>query len=237
MRALLTFLRRLSRTRHQQLLDIIIAKKSVPGTQLSTSSISATSTEVDKSQEYQQALYASPLGVNQDSVRSPEHYPFNGFGFEKSEATPTSWTKQSLGHLSQNYLFGSLEIKSWLHFLQNGPTRRLPTDDFKAQCGYQTSITFRPAEWLVKFGAKYGFHACIVNDFTQGWQHKLETFCPVPDNSPIFHLCSTGNLAAVRDLLSAGHASVRDTDSLGRTPLHVSARVTEYPTHNPMSRV
>ena len=216
-------------------MDIITQKKFAPGMQLSTFSMSATSIEVAIPQEYPQAIHPSPLVTNQDSVRSREHSPFDGCRIQKSIANPIMWTKRSLGHISQSYVFGSLEIKSWLHFLQSDSTGRPPSDYFKARCEYQTSITFRPAEWLVKLGAKYGFHACIVKDFTHGWQHKLETFCPVPDDSPIFHLCSTGNLAPVRDLLSTGRASVRDTDSLGRTPLHVSARITAYPTHYPVS--
>ena len=55
----------------------------------------------------------------------------------------------------------------------------------------------------------------------------LDTFRPVPDDAPIFKFCTEGLLSAVRRLLIEGQASVRDTDSRGRTALHVS-RVYTY---------
>ena len=218
LKALLTSRSRLSRVRHQQLLDTIAEKRFMRDMQLSA----FPSGEVAVRQGLRQALYPSPFGTNHDSVHSPEGSPTSRLSIQKSMVTPTLWTKRSLGHFPQEWFFGSLEIKSWLHLQQTDSTGGPPTDYSKAPFEYQTWITFRPANWLVKLGAKHGFHAYLAESSTQGWQHHLKTFCPVPNDAPIFQLCSTGNLAAVRDMLSGGHASVRDTDSLGRTPLHVS---------------
>ena len=86
---------------------------------------------------------------------------------------------------------------------------------------YKTSYTISPAPWLVRLGFHYGFHLGFLSS-TQGWKNTLKTFCPVPDDALIFEFCRQGNVSAVRRLLSKGHASVRDTDSRGYTPLHVS---------------
>ncbi|MCJ1381633.1 hypothetical protein MMC17_004744 [Xylographa soralifera] len=45
----------------------------------------------------------------------------------------------------------------------------------------------------------------------------------IPDNAPVFHCCKTGNLLGLQKILSERSASVRDTDSQGRTPLHFAA--------------
>ena len=89
------------------------------------------------------------------------------------------------------------------------------------QYEYRTSYTIYPAQWLVRLGLQYGFHLRFVSS-TQGWKNTLKTFCPVPDDALIFDFCREGNVHAVRKLLSGGHASVRDTESEGFTPLHVS---------------
>ena len=86
---------------------------------------------------------------------------------------------------------------------------------------YKTSYTISPAPWLVHLGFHYGLHLGFLSS-TQGWKNTLKTFCPVPDDALIFEFCRQGNVPAVRSLLSGGHASVRDTDSRGYTPLHVS---------------
>ena len=86
---------------------------------------------------------------------------------------------------------------------------------------YKTSYTISPAPWLVRLGFHYGLHLGFLS-FTQGLKTTLQTFCPVPDDALIFEFCKEGNVSAVRRLFSRGHASVRDTDSRGYTPLHVS---------------
>lgn len=203
--------------------------------QLSTFPKYDTLIEVAPPQACQQALYPPQVEANHDFVRKTECSPMSKFSIQKNMMTLTLWTKRSLGHFHQSFFFGSLEIKSWLHLLRNDSAGRPPTDYSKARFEYHTSVTFRPVEWLVNLGAKYGFHACIINYSAQGWQHNLKIFCPVPDDAPIFQMCSIGNLTAVRDLLSGGYASVRDTDSSGRTPLLVSVPESLwFPSHHPV---
>lgn len=85
----------------------------------------------------------------------------------------------------------------------------------------ETSYTISPAPWLIRLGFQYGLHCRWLSSSSQGWKNSLETIRPVPDDALIFDFCKTGNLPAVQKLLSSGHASVRDTDSRGYTPLHV----------------
>ena len=87
---------------------------------------------------------------------------------------------------------------------------------------HETSYTVYPAGWLIRLGIRYGLHLKFLSSSTQGWKPTLKPFCPVPDDALIFEFCKQGNTDAVRVLLSSGDASVRDTDSRGYTPLHVS---------------
>ena len=87
---------------------------------------------------------------------------------------------------------------------------------------HETSYTVYPAGWLVRLGVRYGFCLKLGSSATQVWKTSLKPFCPVPDDALIFEFCKQGNTSAVRKLLSGGYASVRDTDSRGYTPLHVS---------------
>ena len=87
---------------------------------------------------------------------------------------------------------------------------------------HETSYTVYPAEWLIRLGIRYGFRLRFGSSATQGWQTTLKSFSPVPDDALIFEFCRQGNTSAVKELLSGGYASVRDTDSRGYTPLHVS---------------
>ena len=86
----------------------------------------------------------------------------------------------------------------------------------------ETSYTVYPAAWLIRLGIRYGFRLKFGSSATQGWRTTLKAFCPVPDDALIFEFCKQGNTSAARALLSGGYASVRDTDSEGYTPLHVS---------------
>ena len=87
---------------------------------------------------------------------------------------------------------------------------------------YKTSYTISPASWLVRLGIDYGLQLSFVSS-SRGWKNTLNSFCTVPDDALIFEFCKQGNIPAVRTLLSGGHASVRDTNSEGYTPLHVSS--------------
>lgn len=98
------------------------------------------------------------------------------------------------------------------------------------QYEYRTSYTISPAPWLIRLGIRYGLHLGFLSSSTHGWKNTLQTFCPVPDNALIFDFCRQGNVPAVSSLLSGGHASVRDTNSQGYTPLHVSPMIETDPT-------
>ena len=86
----------------------------------------------------------------------------------------------------------------------------------------ETSYTVIPANWLIRLGFQRGFRLKLLSSSTQSWKATLETVRPVPDDALIFDLCVEGDVLGVKTLLSKGFASVRDTDSLGYTPLHVS---------------
>ena len=90
------------------------------------------------------------------------------------------------------------------------------------QYEHKTSYSICPAPWLIRLGVHYGIHLGFLSSPTQGWKNSLKTFCPVPDDALIFEFCRQGNVPGVRSLLSGGHASIRDTNSQGYTPLHVS---------------
>ena len=116
---------------------------------------------------------------------------------------------------------GSIRAKSATVLQSPKQTADLTPYREQDQHEYKTSYTISPAPWLVRLGLHYGLHLGFLSS-TQGWKNTLNTFCPVPDDALIFEFCRQGNVSAVRSLLSRGHASVRDTDSRGYTPLHVS---------------
>jgi len=91
-----------------------------------------------------------------------------------------------------------------------------------------SSFTFFPCYWLTKFGLNCGMEANFFTTPT-GWQFNFNPIRAVPDDSPIFSACRKGNLTAVRFLLAEGKASVRDTNSRGWTPLHVSSNYKIHP--------
>jgi len=84
-----------------------------------------------------------------------------------------------------------------------------------------SSFTFFPSWWLTKLGVKFGMEATLCETFS-GWQFNFNPIRVVPDDSLIFRACKSGNLPVVQYLIADGTASVKDTDSKGWTPLHVS---------------
>ena len=134
-----------------------------------------------------------------------------------------SWIKLvvSADKLVKQTICGSLSIRS----TQKSLHLALPSEDLEwigePQSESQTSITFRPAEWLSALGIRTGFSLNFTTSSLRGWKHTLDSFRAVPDDSPIYESCRDGNLPAVLDLLSSGCASVRDTNSRCMTPLHV----------------
>lgn len=86
----------------------------------------------------------------------------------------------------------------------------------------QTVFVWHPAPWLFKWCCSYGLKVEILRKFLQqGWKQSLNTYRAVPDDAIIFGFCREESISAVGKLIQAGQASVWDTDSCGRTPLHV----------------
>ena len=84
------------------------------------------------------------------------------------------------------------------------------------------TLVFYPANWVTALGLNYSFRLRIHESSIKGWNHTLTISRAVPDDSLIFDFAKQGNLSAMRTLMSRGLASVRDTDSYGRTALYVS---------------
>ena len=101
-----------------------------------------------------------------------------------------------------------------------------PRDDAESQyvCEYleETIIAIHPSTWLVRLGWQHGLRLKWLSSSSHGWQANLDTMRTVPDDALIFELCQTGDLPGVQRLLSSCQASVRDVDSRGWSPLHVS---------------
>ena len=76
-------------------------------------------------------------------------------------------------------------------------------------------VIFRPAAWLGLLRS------------SQTWKTTFQVFQPVPDDSPIFTFCRSGNIEGIQMLLTTKRASVWDTNSRGYTPLHVSIGLSE----------
>lgn len=110
--------------------------------------------------------------------------------------------------------FGLIKIFSptdrFFHFERNGHRSK----------DLETIIVFHPAPWLLSLGMMYGWRL-VMNQSQQGWKYCLNQFRAVPDNALIFELSRQGNIMAAETLIRRGEASVWDTDSRGRTPLHV----------------
>lgn len=80
-----------------------------------------------------------------------------------------------------------------------------------------------PSRWLARLGFAYGLVGRVYQPAFSGPTMALEAIRNVPDDAPIFELCETGDLDSVQRLFLKGEASVKDADSLGRTPLYVSS--------------
>lgn len=148
--------------------------------------------------------------------------PVDSFG---GPSIPQTWIRRSLEkccYSSFESFFGSLHIDTCVKSLESNDEDDYTIRQDEDRREYRTSLRVSPAMWLASLGIKYGLHIRLLRSATRGWQNSLKVFCPVPDDALIFDFCREGNLPAVRTLISKGHASIRDTDSRGYTPLHVS---------------
>lgn len=149
-------------------------------------------------------------------VTSPSEMKFPVLGkkhIRRAKRRPIIDTRQS----STDYFFGSLISK---HEMFDSITSS-DTESQSDQNEWKSIIRIRPAAWLMKLGLQRGLEITFQAS-VQGWQHALETFRAVPDDSEIFRLCNNGDILGVKKLLSSGRASVWDRDPRGFTPLHVS---------------
>ena len=101
------------------------------------------------------------------------------------------------------------------------------SDQYSSSLAFDSGQTmtvhvFYPASWLVRLGLKCGFRVQLADSRFSGRVASLATFNVVSDDASIFESCRQGNVSAVRNLLVQGNASIKDSDSCGQTPLHVS---------------
>ena len=120
------------------------------------------------------------------------------------------------------YFLGTMRKTTTTKFLISRETSHLISYCEQDQHEHETSYTIYPATWLIRLGIHHGLRLRFFSSSTQGWKNTIKTFRPISDDALIFEYCKQGDVSGVRFLLSEGHASVRDTDSQGYTPLHVS---------------
>ena len=133
----------------------------------------------------------------------------------------TKATFTQLSSTSQTF-FGSIVTTTKTRSLKS---RIIEDDGLDGEdCQYEQESSFRilPAQWLLKLGFNYAYSFTTHDSSTQGWQWGIKPINLVPYDAPILEFCKQGNLEKVRDLFSRNLASVRDVNSSGYTPLHVS---------------
>lgn len=147
-----------------------------------------------------------------------------------SSSPAGTWTKRTLNHKRSilKTVFGTISIDTKARRLRfrNDDDQSLGEEDHLPEYEYESSFNVYPALWLLKLGFNYGYHISTSSSPFQGWTNNIQPFTLVPDDALIFEFCKIGDLAAVRTLLSRNLASVRDSNSEGLTPLHVSAHKT-----------
>ena len=118
--------------------------------------------------------------------------------------------------------FGSIVTTTRTRLMKSRFVEDDALEDEECQYEQETSFKILPAQWLLKLGFNYAYNFSTHDSSTRGWQWCMKPINLVPDDSPILEFCKQGNLEKVRDLFSRNLASVRDVDSTGFTPLHVS---------------
>lgn len=123
-------------------------------------------------------------------------------------------------------LFGKFYISSEVRQLatsDNGDSEDLDSDEFVRT----TWIRIHPPRWLIRLGVNFGIEFAAQGG-PQYWKHTLTSFRAVPDDAAIFSACRRGDLDSVTKLFADGKASIWDTASNGRTPLHVCIHSSFY---------
>ncbi|KAK0620114.1 hypothetical protein B0T14DRAFT_566891 [Immersiella caudata] len=148
----------------------------------------------------------------------------NGLNMHKKPSTTTS--DHNIGNenkppphkTSMGVMFGSIWIRT--SSLKAAAGCNVSNGDLEVV----TSFIFYPKSWLGRFGLRRGVEANLHWSGTTGWKFNIKPIRAVPENAYIFRMCEQGNIAAVKDLLSSGDASLMDTSPKGWTPLHFAAR-------------
>jgi hypothetical protein len=151
---------------------------------------------------------AAPMASGKEDTTSGAD---NGYFGSKHHLSRTR-----IGHrpFAMGTLFGNVWVRK-SKFIEGG--------DSNGTYYIVTSFIFYPSRWLTKMGLRHGMEANLSKTKDSGrWKFKVSPIRAVPDNSLIFDLCRTGNLQGVQLLLNRLDASIRDTNSSGWTPLHVS---------------
>lgn len=112
--------------------------------------------------------------------------------------------------------FGSMEFQFQIE--SGDATIEIPS--IKLMIQKTISLVWYQMSWAIRLGSAFATHLLVMR-CQSGWKHVLSPVRSVSDISPVFSLCQDGNINAVRELISRGGASVSDTDSYGRQPLHV----------------
>ena len=133
--------------------------------------------------------------------------------------TKSTWTIRE--SFSRTFL-GSIVTTTKTRSLKSGFVRDDVLDDEDCQYEQKSSFRILPAQWLLKLGFNYAYNIFTHDSSTQGWERCIKSINLVPYNAPVLEFCKQGNLEKVRGLFSRNLASVRDVDSDGYTPLHVS---------------
>jgi hypothetical protein len=175
-----------------------------------------TSFESSSSGEY------STDGYTMDDMKSRQRTSLSGKApFVKGDANfypATSTSPRSrIYHQTSRYgvAFGCIWIRKTTLHLEDDTE----TNDGKFESA--TSFIFYPAIWMKILGVHQGVEASMVN-VQNGWHFQINPVCAVPESSPIFDLCRTGQIRAVEILTRNQHASVLDTRPRGWRPLYVS---------------
>ena len=162
----------------------------------------------------------SQLLANMGSDQSI-HSPRNEISRRARRQTLTKKTSTIRQFISRTF-FGSIVTTTRTRSLKSRFVEDNVLDDEECQYEQESSFRILPAQWLLKLGFNYAYNFSTHDSSTQGWQWSIKPINLVPSDAPILELCRQGNLERVRDLFSRNLASVRDVDSEGYTPLHVS---------------
>ncbi|KUJ23443.1 uncharacterized protein LY89DRAFT_713899 [Mollisia scopiformis] len=96
-------------------------------------------------------------------------------------------------------------------------------DETRIGCATQTTVVVHPSWWLSTMGIIWGIQIVLSKSF-RGLDCSLRTYFAVPDDSLVFQVCQSGDVAALQELFKSRKASPWDTDSRGYTPLFFAAR-------------